>query len=179
MVTPKFMGECAKKFIIKHLRAIRTCMNNIKITKQPGVYFSSITPMLEHLDALIKIEPYYEMSRPTPSTFKKEFLQNKPLYTANMIKRYIHEVKQHIPAPGTFSSIIVRKYFQAAFNDLMSFSDQMEKEDMNLVDVFYSGLFKRNYKDPIPPADEDTTEYDDIIEIPETANEEKAGLGEI
>jgi hypothetical protein len=178
MVTPKFLMDCTKVFIVKHLRAINTCMSNIKITKIPALYFSSIPPMIEHLDILIKVEPYYEMAKPSPTAFKKDFEENKAVYTANMIKRYVHECKQQVPAPGTMDNPLVRKYYQEKFDELMSFSTEMTEEDKNLTDVFYSALFKRNYKDPIPaneydssgselysgeaPSDEDLAETTDI-----------------
>jgi hypothetical protein len=171
MVTPQFMTECAKKFIVKHLRAIRTCMTNIKVTKNPGMFYSSIPPMLEHLDELIKIEPYYDMSRPTPSQFKKEFETNRSIFASNMVKRYIHEVKQHIPPPGNMQSVTVRKYFQDAFDEIMSYEKEMINDEKNLLDIFYNGIFKRNYKDPIPDADTDETVYDDVI-VSEDADEE-------
>ncbi|MDR0974082.1 MAG: hypothetical protein LBL80_00070 [Ruminococcus sp.] len=176
MVTPQFMTDCAKKFIVKHLRAIRTCMTNIKITKDPGTFYSSIPPMLEHLDELIKIEPYYDMSRPTPTQFKKDFLANKEIYASNMIKRYVHEMKQHIPAPGSLQFPPVRKYFQDSFDALMGYAEEMSTEERNLVDVFYSGIFKRNYKDPVPDALTDTTVYDEIIDVPEETGEQEINI---
>ncbi|MDR0904422.1 MAG: hypothetical protein LBM59_07300 [Ruminococcus sp.] len=172
MVTPEFMNDCAKKYIVKHLRAIRTCMTNIKVTKNPGMFYSSIPPMLEHLDELIKIEPYYDMSRPTPSQFKKEFLENRNIYASNMVKRYIHEVKQHTPPPANMQSVAVRKYFQDAFDEIMSYEKEMDTEEKNLLDIFYSGIFKRNYGDPIPDAANDDTVYDEIITAPEDAGEQ-------
>jgi delta-aminolevulinic acid dehydratase/porphobilinogen synthase len=171
MVTPGFITDCAKKFIVKLLRAIRTCMTNIKVTKSPGVFYSSIPPMIEHLDELIKIEPYYDMSRPTPSQFKKDFETNRAIYSSNMVKRYIHEVKQHIPPPGNMQSVIVRKYFQDAFDEIMGFEKEMQNDEKNLLDIFYNGIFKRNYKDPVPDAETDETEYEDIV-IEENAGEE-------
>jgi hypothetical protein len=153
MVTPQFLNECVKKYLVKHLRSINTCMSNIKITKNPALFYSSIPPMVDHLAALEKVEPYYEMSKPTPSAFLKEFNVNRPLYASNMIKRYIHESKQHVPAPGTLDNPLVRKYYQDAFDALMTYETEMSEEERALVDVFYSGLYKRNYHDPIP-ADE-------------------------
>jgi hypothetical protein len=153
MVTPAFLDECVKKYMIKHLRAINTCMSNIKVTKNPALFYSSIPPLIEHLDALIKIEKYYEMARPNPSAFKKDFEDNRTIYATNMIKRYVHETKQHVPAPNTIKSPIVKRYYQDAFNTLMNFETEMNAEEKSMVDVFYSGLFKRNYADPIP-ADE-------------------------
>jgi hypothetical protein len=163
MVSIEFLTECAKKYIVKHLRAIRTCMTNIKVTKSPAMFYGSIPPLMEHLDELIKIEPYYDMSRPTPSAFKKEFLENKEIYCSNLIKRFIYETKQNTPPPGTLKSPVVRHYFQDAFNQLMLFRDQMSQEEQNLVDVFYSGIFKRNYNDPIP-VNEDDNDYEDAME---------------
>jgi hypothetical protein len=171
MVTPGFMTECAKKFIVKHLRAIRTCMTNIKVTKSPGIFYSSIKPMFEHLDELIKIEPYYDMSRPTPSQFKKDFETNRNIYASNMVKRYIHEIKQHIPPPGNMQSVLVRKYFQDAFDEIMGFEKEMQSEELNLIDIFYNGIFKRSIKDPIPDAETDQTVYDDVM-IADDADEE-------
>jgi hypothetical protein len=144
-------------FIVKHLRAINTCMTNIKVTKNPALFYSSIPPMIEHLDILMKVEPYYELAKPTPTAFKKEFEQNKNIYSANMIKRFVHESKQHVPPPGTMDNPLVRKYYQDAFNALMAFETEMTTDEKNLVDVFYSALFKRNYHDPIPEH-----EYDSI-----------------
>jgi hypothetical protein len=175
MVSEGFLSECAKKYIVKHLRAIRTCMTNIKITKSPSMFYGSIPPLLEHLDALIQIEPYYEMARPTPTVFKKEFLENKEIYCANLIKRYIHESKQHVPPPGTLQNPIVRLYFQEAFNHLMLFEDQMSQEEKNLVDVFYSGIFKRNYGDPVPETENDS-DYDDSTAPAEDALIEKEDI---
>jgi hypothetical protein len=140
-------------------------MQNIKVTKNPALFYSSLAPLDEHLDNLIKVEPYYDMSRPTPSTFKKEFEQNRGVYASNMIKRYIHETKQHVPAPATLDNPLVRKYFQDAFNSLMVFEEQMANEEKQLVDVFYSGLFKRNYHDPIP-------EGGDVFDTGEIPNDE-------
>jgi delta-aminolevulinic acid dehydratase/porphobilinogen synthase len=171
MVTPQFMTECAKKFIVKHLRAIRTCMTNIKVTKVPAMFYSSIPPMLEHLDELIKIEPYYDMSRPTPSQFKKDFEENRAIYSSNMVKRYIHEVKQHIPPPGNMQSVLVRKYFQDAFDEIMSYEKEMQNDEKNLLDIFYNGIFKRNYSDPVPDAETDETAYDEVV-VSDDAEEE-------
>jgi hypothetical protein len=175
MVSVEFLSECAKKYIVKHLRSIRNCMANIKATKNPSIFYGSITPLLEHLDALILIEPYYDMSRPTPSAFKKEFLENKEIYCSNLIKRFIYETKQNVPAPGTLKSPVVRHYFQDAFNQLMKFRDQMSAEEQNLVDVFYSGIFKRNYGDPIPDVDYDE-DYDDAIEPSDDSLTEKEDI---
>jgi hypothetical protein len=175
MVSVEFLSDCAKKYIVKHLRSIRNCMANIKATKNPAMFYGSIPPLLEHLDALILIEPYYDMSRPTPSAFKKEFLQNKEIYCSNLIKRFIYETKQHTPPPGTLKSPVVRNYFQDAFNQLMMFRDQMSGEEQNLVDVFYSGIFKRNYGDPIP-AIEDDEDYDDAIEPSDDSLTEKEDI---
>jgi hypothetical protein len=171
MVTPSFMTECAKKFIVKHLRVIRNCMTNIKVTKNPAIFYSSIPPMLEHLEELIKIEEYYDMSRPTPSAFKKSFMENRPIYASNMVKRYIHEAKQHIPPPGHMQNPLVRNYFQEVFDEIMGFEKEMGREEVNLVDILYNGLFKRSYRDPKPDADNDETVYDDV-EIEDSTVEE-------
>jgi hypothetical protein len=175
MVSVEFLSDCAKKYIVKHLRAIRTCMSNIKVTKSPAMFYGSIPPLLEHLDELIKIEPYYDMSRPTPSAFKKEFLENKEIYCSNLIKRFIYDTKQNTPPPGTLKSPVVRHYYQDAFNQLMLFKDQMSTEEQNLVDVFYSGIFKRNFGDPIPANDYDE-DYDDTMELSDEVLAEKEDI---
>jgi hypothetical protein len=173
MVSQQFLDDCVKKYLIKHLRAINTCMSNIKITKNPALFYSSIPPLIEHLDALIKIETYYEMARPIPSAFKKEFEENRNLYASNMIKRYVHEFKQHTPVPHTIQNALVRKYYQDSFDLLMNFKSEMSEEETALVDVFYSGLFKRNYTDPIP-----ANEYDSSNEDYEAETDEKAAAEE-
>jgi hypothetical protein len=175
MVTPAFLNQCTKIYIVKHLRAINTCMQNIKITKNPALFYSSLPPLREHLDNLIKIEPYYDMTHPTPSTFLKEFEQNRNVYATNMIKRYVHETKQHVPNPATLDNPLVRKYFQDAFNSLMVFEDQMQVEEKNMVDVFYSGIFKRNFHDPIPEGG-DVIEPGGEIPTDEALEESTGGL---
>jgi hypothetical protein len=174
MVTPPFLSECAKKYILKHLRAINTFMTNIKVTKVPAIFYGSIPPMREHLEALIKVEPYYDMSKPTPTAFSKDFEHNRNIYASNMVKRYVHETKQQVPAPGKISNPVVKKYYQEAFDELMSFEDQMQNEEKQLVDVFYSGLFKRNYHDPIPDNEYDSDFGADTEEAEETPEEAAA-----
>jgi hypothetical protein len=171
MVSPAFLEECVKKYLIKHLRSVNTCMMNIKVTKNPALFYSSIPPLIDHLDELIKIEDLYEMSRPIPSVFKKDFEDNRNLYASNMIKRYIHEAKQHVPAPQSLKSPVVKKYYQETFDTLMSFKTEMSKEEINLADVFYNGIFKRNYSDPIPENEYDSPDNYDDDDLPEDADE--------
>jgi hypothetical protein len=177
MVSQPFLEDCIKKYLVKHLRAINTCMNNIKVTKNPALFYSSIPPLIEHLDALIKIEPFYEMERPVPSAFKKELESNRNIYASNMIKRYVHEFKQHTPVPHTIQNPLVRKYYQDAFDLIMNFRTEMSEEEVNLIDVFYSGLFKRNYSDPIPDNEYDATSNEDYT-AEEAETDEKEDVKE-
>jgi hypothetical protein len=158
MATPQFVLDCAKKYAIKHLKSVATYMNNIKVTKTPGIFFGSLTPLMNHLEALKKIEDLYPLQKPLPSEFIKDFNNNKPLYTNNLIKRFWHEIKLKVP-PGGNESPFVRAYFQKSMDELMQYKDQLDDDQIQLVNVYYSAIFRRDYGSP-PTAEELIAEQD-------------------
>ncbi|MDR0947409.1 MAG: hypothetical protein LBM87_06680 [Ruminococcus sp.] len=164
MVSPEFLNDCAKKFLIKHLKVIDTLMTNVKITKTPHLFFGSYEPLMEHLDALIGIEKYYTMKKPLPSKFKADVIENKSIYMDNMIKRYWHEVKTKQPA-GSFDSVFVREYFQKAADDLMLYKKDFGNDQIALINVFYSNIFKKNYGEADEIPDDGKIHEDNFDEV--------------
>jgi hypothetical protein len=144
MASPPFIMECAKKFALKHLKAVATYMNNIKVTKTPAMFFGSIEPVVSHLESLKKIEELYPLQKPLPSEFLRDFELNKPLYMNNLIKRYWHEIKLKVP-PGGNENPFVRTYYQKAMDELMRYKDYFSEDQTQLVNVYYSAIFKRDY----------------------------------
>jgi hypothetical protein len=158
MASPQFILDCAKKFALKHLKAVATYMNNIKVTKTPAIFFGSLDPLMKHLEELQKIEDLYPLQRPLPSEFIKDFNNNKPIYMNNLIKRYWHEVKLKVP-PGGVESPFVRAYYQKSMDELMYFKENFEEDQIQLVNVYFSAIFKRDYGTP-PTAEELIAEQD-------------------
>jgi hypothetical protein len=158
MASPPFILDCAKKYALKHLKAVATYMNNIKVTKSPAMFFGSLDPLMEHLKSLQKIEDLYPLQKPLPSEFMKDFEINKPLYMNNLIKRFWHEVKLKAP-PGGHDNPLVRSYYQKGMDELMHFKEYFSEDQTQLVNVYYSAIFKRDYGTP-PTAEELIAEQD-------------------
>jgi hypothetical protein len=136
--------DCAKKYALKHLKAVATYMNNIKVTKNPALFFGSLEPLTRHLEDLQKIEKLYPLQKPLPSEFIKNFELDKSLYMSNLIKRYWHETKLKVP-PGGQDSPFVRNYYQKAMDELMHYKEYFSEDQIQLVNVYYSAIFKRDY----------------------------------
>jgi hypothetical protein len=158
MASPPFIMDCAKKYSLKHLKSVATYMNNIKVTKNPAMFFGSLGPLTEHLESLQKIEDLYPLQKPLPSEFMRDFNINKPVYMSNLIKRYWHEIKLKVP-PGGNENPYVRNYFQKAMDELMRYKENFEDDQTQLVNVYYSAIFKRDYGTP-PTAEELIAEQD-------------------
>jgi hypothetical protein len=158
MASPPFIMDCAKKYALKHLKSVATYMNNIKVTKTPAMFFGSLDPLMDHLKSLQKIEDLYPLQQPLPSEFIKDFEMNKSLYMSNLIKRYWHETKLKVP-PGGNESSYVRSYYQKAMDELMRYKDKLDEDQTQLVNVYYSAIFKRDYGTP-PTAEELIAEQD-------------------
>jgi hypothetical protein len=158
MASPAFIMDCAKKYALKHLKSVATYMNNVKVTKNPAMFFGSLDPLMEHLKDLEKIENLYPLQKPLPSEFIKSFEIDKPVYMSNLIKRYWHEIKLKVP-PGGNDSPYVRAYFQKAMDDLMRYKEYFGEDQTQLVNVYYSAIFKRDYGTP-PTAEELLLEQD-------------------
>ncbi|MDR0991490.1 MAG: hypothetical protein LBL87_01140 [Ruminococcus sp.] len=169
MASPQFVLDCAKKYALKHLKAVATFMNNIKVTKTPAMFFGSLEPLMSHLEALKKIENLYPLQKPLPSEFIKDFEINKPLYMNNLIKRFWHEVKLKVP-PGGVDSPFVRAYFQKSMDELMHYKEYFQEDQIQLVNVYYSAIFKRDYGSP-PTAEELIAEQD--FGMPESTDTEE------
>jgi hypothetical protein len=162
MASPPFIMDCAKKYALKHLKAVATYMNNIKVTKSPAVFFGSLEPVMNHLEALQKIETVYPLQKPLPSEFIKDFEVNKPIYMSNLVKRFWHEVKLKAP-PGSTDNPIVRAYYQKGMDELMRYKNELEEDQIQLVNVYYSAIFKRDYGTP-PTAEELIAEQDFAVD---------------
>jgi hypothetical protein len=158
MASPPFILDCAKKYALKHLKAVATYMNNIKVTKSPAMFFGSLDPVMEHLKSLQKIEELYPLQKPLPSEFIKDFEINKPIYMNNLIKRFWHEVKLKAP-PGGNENPLVRRYYQKGMDELMHYKEYFADDQTQLVNVYYSAIFKRDYGTQ-PTAEELIAEQD-------------------
>lgn len=83
----KELLEISSKFINERIELIDSCLKLINNTNSINIYFKYYSIIIEKLNELCLLEPYYQFNSPTPSEQLKNILLEKDLRSKDMLFR--------------------------------------------------------------------------------------------
>lgn len=138
MVSNEFLNSMTIKYVSKRMKLINTYYENVHLTRSPSKFFRYSEELEKMLDELITIESYYTFKNPSPSIFKKSYLELKQELITKMLNRAWRSIIQKHPIKNIeeIDEKVMISY-DMVINEMLSYKEFLSEDDLTLVNNFY------------------------------------------
>lgn len=154
-VSEEFLEKMTKIYISKYMKAVNDNVSELNKVASAVTLFSRYEFALANIDELIKIEPLYHFSKPTPSEYKAQLESSLPDFVSAFISRSWKKVCPQADIKGIGDSFLEKKY-RGFFETFIPVEDKLPPRCVDMLDSLYVNVFPSELngrpKKPFRPA---------------------------